>query len=42
MNCDLIFFFFLAGGAALPCYPQAAPLSFARSGFSGSLGEDAL
>lgn len=35
-------FFFLAGGVALLCNPQAAPLSFARSGFSGSLGEDAL
>lgn len=28
--------------SALLCYPQAAPLPFARSGFSGSLGEDAL
>lgn len=36
------FFFFLARGAALLCNPPAAPLSFARSGFSGSLGEDAL
>lgn len=36
------FFFFFARGTALLCNPQAAPLSFARSGFSGSLGEDAL
>lgn len=37
-----IFCFSRRSCSALLCYPQAAPLPFARSGFSGSLREDAL